>query len=62
LPIVDPEPQRFPPEPLKTVGAHLIREAIVRTEHAQDRGGRASGLVRQMARIPRRVGYRLGPE
>jgi glycine/D-amino acid oxidase-like deaminating enzyme len=62
LPIVDPEPHRFPPEPLKTIGAHLIREAIVRTERAQDRGGRAAAIVRQGARLPRRVGYRLGPE
>jgi glycine/D-amino acid oxidase-like deaminating enzyme len=62
LPIVDPEPRRFPPEPLKTIGAHLIREAIVRTERAQDAGARVPGVVRQMARIPRRVGYRLGPD
>jgi glycine/D-amino acid oxidase-like deaminating enzyme len=62
LPIADPEPRRFPPEPLKTMGAHLIREAIVRTERAQDGGGRASGVLRQVAGIPRRLGYRLGPE
>jgi glycine/D-amino acid oxidase-like deaminating enzyme len=62
LPIVDPEPRRFPPEPLKTFGANLVREAVVRTERAQDEGRRASFAVRQAARIPRRMGYRLGPE
>ncbi len=62
LPIVDPEPRRFPPEPLKTIGARLVREAVVRTEQAQDDGRHASFAVRQAARVPRRMGYRLGPE
>jgi glycine/D-amino acid oxidase-like deaminating enzyme len=62
LPIVDAESRRFPPEPFKTLGARAVREAVVRTEQAQDEGGRAMVALRQMARVPRRMGYRLGPE
>jgi hypothetical protein len=59
---VDAESRRFPPEPFKTLGARAVREAVVRTEQAQDEGGRAMVALRQMARVPRRMGYRLGPE
>jgi glycine/D-amino acid oxidase-like deaminating enzyme len=62
LPIVEPDPKRFPPEPLRTIGAHVVREAIVRTERAEERGHRPNLLSRTVAGIPRRLGYRLGPE
>ena len=62
LPIVDPDPVRFPPEPLKKIGANLVREAIVRYERADESGRSPSVATRALAHLPRRMGYRLGPE
>ena len=62
LPIVGRLPRAFPPEPIRYLGARVVREAIVRTEQAQERGERPSGLLRAVSRLPRRLGYHLGPE
>jgi hypothetical protein len=62
LPLVDAIPRAFPPEPLRYVGASVVREAIVRTELAEERGERGSPVLRQVSRLPRRMGYHLGPE
>jgi glycine/D-amino acid oxidase-like deaminating enzyme len=62
LPFVRPEPRRFPPEPIRTIGAHVAREALVRADAAADAGrslGRAMGFA---ASLPRRFGYPIGPE
>jgi glycine/D-amino acid oxidase-like deaminating enzyme len=61
LPISDGDRRRFPPEPLFTLGERLISRAIVRRDDRLDAGrtpGRATDLF---ARLPRRLGYRLGP-
>jgi len=60
LPMVDYSPRRFPPEPLRSVGAYLVREATVRKEDTEDEGGRPNPLVRLLAGLPRRLGYPLG--
>ena len=62
LPLVGHLPRAFPPEPIRYVGARVVREAIVRTESAQERGLRPSSLLRQLSRLPRRLGYHLGLE
>jgi glycine/D-amino acid oxidase-like deaminating enzyme len=62
LPMVRSRPARFPPEPLKSLGARVVREAVVRKERAEDEGRRVSFVTREAARLPRRLGYRLGPE
>ncbi len=62
LPIVGRLPSAFPPEPFRYVGARIVREAIVRTEAAQERGVRPGPVLRQLSRLPRRLGYHLGPE
>lgn len=62
LPLVGAVPRAFPPEPVRYLGARLVREAIVRTELAEERGDRPSSLLRELSRLPRRMGYRLGPE
>jgi Glycine/D-amino acid oxidases (deaminating) len=62
LPLVGEMPRAFPPEPFRYVGARIIREAIVRTESAQERGERPGPLMRQVSRLPRLLGYHLGPE
>jgi len=62
LPLVGAVPRAFPPEPLRYAGARIVREAIVRTESAEERGARPGRLMREISRLPRRLGYHLGPE
>jgi hypothetical protein len=60
LPLVGREPPRFPPEPLRSVGAAVVQGAIVRSDRAADAGRRTDPLTRLLARLPRRLGYELG--
>jgi glycine/D-amino acid oxidase-like deaminating enzyme len=62
LPLVGRRTRRFPPEPLRSLGAHVFREAMTRREQAEERGRRPNPLVRQLSLLPRRFGYHLGPE
>ncbi len=62
LPIVGATPRAFPPEPLRGLGARIFREAVVRRERAEEAGRSPSPLVAAVSRIPRRLGYHLGPE
>jgi glycine/D-amino acid oxidase-like deaminating enzyme len=62
LPLVGHRPIRFPPEPLKYLGAYVIREAIVRKERIEDDGRRPNAALRFLAGLPRRLGYLLGSE
>lgn len=62
LPIAAGRPPRaFPPEPAKSIGARLIREAASRRESREDRGLAVDRLTREISRLPRRLGYHLGP-
>lgn len=61
LPIVDMEPKRFPPEPFRSIGAAAVNEASVRRDDSLDTTGRVGPVVDFVARLPRRLGYRLGP-
>src|SRR6266508_2687479 len=61
LPIVGAEPKPFPPEPLRSPGALLVTRAIMRKDDAEDEYGRPNRLVDLLARLPRRLGYNLGP-
>jgi glycine/D-amino acid oxidase-like deaminating enzyme len=60
LPIVGRVPRAFPPEPLRYLGARVVREAIVRRETLEERGRRPGWLMRELTRVPRRMGYHLG--
>jgi glycine/D-amino acid oxidase-like deaminating enzyme len=64
LPIVGDgaTPRAFPPEPLRVAGARIFRDATARRERAEEAGREPSRLVRELSRIPRRLGYHLGPE
>jgi glycine/D-amino acid oxidase-like deaminating enzyme len=62
LPMVGHPPRRFPPEPFRYAGARVIREAIVAKEQRDDLGRRRSWLLAGLSRVPRWVGYDLGPE
>ncbi|HEX2755534.1 MAG TPA: FAD-dependent oxidoreductase [Candidatus Limnocylindrales bacterium] len=63
LPIVGERatPRAFPPEPFRGAGARVFREAMVRREHAEEAGEAPSRVVHEISRIPRRLGYHLGP-
>lgn len=62
LPMVGPPQQRFPPEPFRYVGARILREAMIRREDGEEAGRRPSWPLRQLTRVPRLLGYQLGPE
>jgi glycine/D-amino acid oxidase-like deaminating enzyme len=61
LPLVGAEPKPFPPEPFRSPGALLVTRAIMRKDDADDAGRTAPALVDFLARVPRRLGYNLGP-
>jgi glycine/D-amino acid oxidase-like deaminating enzyme len=61
LPLVGMPMQRFPPEPLLSLGAAVTQHAIVRKDEAEDVGSRPDPLTDFVARLPRRIGYEIGP-
>jgi hypothetical protein len=61
LPIAGRRARRFPPEPIRYVGARLVREALIRHDELSDVGRRPGPIVRLLVRLPRLLGYRLGP-
>ena len=50
-PLVGRTATRFPPEPLRFVGAHIVRGAVARKEDAEVRGMKPSWLDRRLARL-----------
>ena len=62
LGLVGNRPRRFPPEPVRFLGARLIREAIVEAEQRDDLGWYVPPPLRWLVRLPRAMGYDLGPE
>ena len=62
LPIVGATPRAFPPEPLRYLGARAIREAIVCREQAEEDGRRPNRIALELSRLPKRLGYHIGPE
>jgi glycine/D-amino acid oxidase-like deaminating enzyme len=61
LPMVNPKPRMFPPEPFRSIGAAVVRRAIIANDTAEERGVKANPLAATIARMPRRMGYLLGP-
>jgi glycine/D-amino acid oxidase-like deaminating enzyme len=61
LPMVNPKPRVFPPEPLRSIGAAVVRRAIIAKDTAEERGRRPNPLMSAIARMPRRMGFLLGP-
>jgi glycine/D-amino acid oxidase-like deaminating enzyme len=61
LPMVNPKPRLFPPEPLRSWGAAAVRRAIIAYDTAEERGLRPNPLASAVAHLPRRLGYLLGP-
>ena len=61
LPMVNPKPRMFPPEPLRSIGAAVIRRAIIAKDTAEERGTQPNPVMAAIARLPRRMGFLLGP-
>ncbi|MFB3738688.1 MAG: NAD(P)/FAD-dependent oxidoreductase [Candidatus Velamenicoccus archaeovorus] len=61
LAVVTHPPLRFPPEPLLSPGMLAVNRAIRRKDDAEADGRRAGALTEFVAKIPRRLGYNLGP-
>jgi glycine/D-amino acid oxidase-like deaminating enzyme len=60
LPLVGALPRAFPPEPFRYAGARVVREAIVRREQAEEREQPVGRVLREVTRLPKRLGYHLG--
>ncbi len=60
LAIVDSAPGRVPPEPLRYLGGTVVRRAMIRREHFEERGERAGPLTRFVAGLPERIGIHVG--
>jgi glycine/D-amino acid oxidase-like deaminating enzyme len=61
LPMVGPPRRNLPPEPFRSIGARIMRRAIMARE-AMELDGRGAPLaLRQFTALPRRLGYHLGP-
>jgi glycine/D-amino acid oxidase-like deaminating enzyme len=61
LAVVNDTPKRFPPEPFRSPGALVVNEAIRRRDDVEDAGRPAGRVTTFLSRIPRRLGYNLGP-
>jgi len=60
LPIWEREMLSFPPEPFRTIGARMIRRAILRCEDADGLGQRPKAVDMFVASLPERLGIRVG--
>lgn len=61
LPMVNARSRLFPPEPLRSLGAAMVRRAIIAYDTAEEQGRRPNPLASAIAHLPRRLGYLLGP-
>jgi glycine/D-amino acid oxidase-like deaminating enzyme len=61
LPMVNARTRTFPPQPLRAIGAAMVRRAIIAKDTAEERGLRPNRLAVAVAGVPRRMGYLLGP-
>ena len=49
--LVRPPAGRFPPEPFRFIGGHVVRDAIARKEQAEDEGRRPDRLTKALVRL-----------
>jgi glycine/D-amino acid oxidase-like deaminating enzyme len=60
LPLVDPSPQRVPPEPFHWVGGSAIHAGIMSKEQAEGEGRIPSRLASALAKVPELIGFHIG--
>jgi glycine/D-amino acid oxidase-like deaminating enzyme len=61
LAVVSRTPKRFPPEPIRSPGMLVANAAIRRKDDLEEAGRRVDPATRFVARLPRRLGFHLGP-
>jgi glycine/D-amino acid oxidase-like deaminating enzyme len=61
LPMVNARARTFPPQPFRALGAAVVRRAIIAKDTAEERGRSPNPVANALARLPRRLGYLLGP-
>ena len=61
LGVVGDRPKRFPPEPVRSPGMAIVNAAIHRRDDRLDAERRPGIVADLFARMPRRMGYNLGP-
>jgi glycine/D-amino acid oxidase-like deaminating enzyme len=61
LAVVTRAPKRFPPEPVRSPGMLVANAAIRRKDDLQDAGRWVDPITMFIARLPRRLGFNLGP-
>ncbi len=61
LAVVGRQPKRFPPEPIRSPGMLVANAAIRRKDDLEDARRRVDPLTGLLARLPRRLGFNLGP-
>jgi glycine/D-amino acid oxidase-like deaminating enzyme len=59
LPIFGRRQRLLPPEPFRSIGARVIREALIRQDDALDAGRRPGLPTRLVTRVPGLLGYRF---
>lgn len=60
LPLVGPPRGTVPPEPVRWLGATIVRRALIRRDDAEAHGRRADPVSRFVADLPRRLGITVG--
>jgi glycine/D-amino acid oxidase-like deaminating enzyme len=60
LPIVDPSPQRVPPEPFHWLGGEIIRRALTSKEHDELAGKRPHPVSSLVSKVPKLLGFHIG--
>jgi len=61
LAVVTKRPKRFPPEPIRSPGMLIANAAIRHKDDLQDRRRWVDPITMFIARLPRRLGFNLGP-
>jgi hypothetical protein len=51
FPLVDRSHNHLPPEPFRFLGAHLVRQAVVHKERAENAGKRPGWAVEQISKL-----------
>jgi glycine/D-amino acid oxidase-like deaminating enzyme len=59
LPVVEPAPKLFPPEPLRYAGGSLIRAAMIERDERWQRDEPVPAAVEAVASLPKRLGMSL---
>lgn len=60
LPLVDPDPQRVPPEPFHWLGGNAIRAGIMAKEESECAGSSPHPVAATLSKLPQLLGFHIG--